>query len=158
MKRKIKELKQKSKLELEIKENQVRSLKLKIEQQEELIRDLESIEKPDTSIADKKQKLKLRSMEKLCKRSLSALQAVSCSLSSKNPGGSIDVSKNEEYKQGMDILGVSLDELDQFMNPQNLTKNEARSVERILQKFESGDTSVEEIEMVQEYCMRLINN
>ena len=58
----------------------------------------------------------------------------------------------------MDILGVSLDELDQFMNPQNLTKNEARSVERILQKFESGDTSVEEIEMVQEYCMRLINN
>ena len=32
MKRKIKELKQKSKLEIEIKENQVRSLKIKIEQ------------------------------------------------------------------------------------------------------------------------------
>ena len=32
MKRKIKELKQKSKLEIEIKENQVRSLKMKIEQ------------------------------------------------------------------------------------------------------------------------------
>ena len=61
----------------------------------------------------------------------------------------------------MEILGVSLDELDQFMNPQNLTKNEARSVERILEKFKSEDLDtkslVEEIDMVQEYCMKLIN-
>ena len=56
-------------------------------------------------------------MDKICKRSLSALQALSCSLSEKQPGGSVDVSKNEEYKEGMEILGVSLDELDQFMNP-----------------------------------------
>ena len=54
MKRKIKELKQKNKLEIEIKENQVRSLKMKIEQQDDLIRDLECQEKPDTSMAEKK--------------------------------------------------------------------------------------------------------
>ena len=42
LKRKLKELKQKNKLEIEIKENQVRSLKMKIEQQEDLIRELES--------------------------------------------------------------------------------------------------------------------
>ena len=49
MKKKIKELKHKNKLENEIKENQIRSLKMKIEQQEEMISDLENQEKPDYS-------------------------------------------------------------------------------------------------------------
>lgn len=64
----------------------------------------------------------------------------------------------------MDILGVSLDELEEFMNPQNLTKNEVQSVERILDKFRTLDPDVEnskylceEIDLVQEYCMKLIN-
>ena len=50
------------------------------------------------------------------------------------------------------------------MNPQNLTKNEVQSVERILDKFRTLDPDVEnskylceEIDLVQEYCMKLIN-
>ena len=39
------------------------------------------------------------------------------------------------YKDSVDILGVSLDELEEFMNPEKLTKNEVCSVERILDKF-----------------------
>lgn len=61
--------------------------------------------------------MKLKQMDKVVKKSLTALQALGNSLSEKRPEGSTDNSKNEEYKQGMDILGVSLDELDQFMNP-----------------------------------------
>lgn len=39
------------------------------------------------------------------------------------------------YKDSVDILGVSLDQLEEFMNPEKLTKNEVNSVERILDKF-----------------------
>lgn len=39
------------------------------------------------------------------------------------------------YKDSVDILGVSLDELEEFMNPNKLTNNEQKSVKAILDKF-----------------------
>ena len=93
----------------------------------------------------------------------------------------------EEYKQlykdSVDILGVSLDELEEFMNPDKPTRNQVSSVEKILDKFQrmenekdevsgevaqkgqSGDQQSakaglqisEEIEMVHDYCMKLID-
>jgi hypothetical protein len=41
----------------------------------------------------------------------------------------------ELYKDSVDILGVSLDELEEFMNPDKLTRNDVSSVDRILLKF-----------------------
>ena len=78
---------------------------------------------------------------------------------------------------------MSLDELEEFMNPDKLTKNEVCSVERILAKFrrmeeEKDEVSSEvskksqmvdpqnskanlqindEIDMVHDYCMKLID-
>ena len=81
------------------------------------------------------------------------------------------------YKDSVDILGVSLDQLEEFMNPQQLTKNEVNSVERILDKFrrleeEKDDVSSQlsqknddktlqindDIEVVHEYCAKLIDS
>lgn len=79
------------------------------------------------------------------------------------------------YKDSVDILGVSLDELEEFMNPDKLTKNEQNSVEKILEKFrnlnEFDDIShevtkknemqrlqmAEDIDAVQEYYLKLID-
>lgn len=79
------------------------------------------------------------------------------------------------YKDSVDILGVSLDELEEFMNPDKLTKNEQNSVEKILEKFRNlndfDDIShevtkknemqklqmSEDIDAVQDYCLKLID-
>ena len=73
-----------------------------------------------------------------------------------------EAEEKDYYKDSVDILGVSLDQLEEFMNPTKLTKNEKHSVERIFKKFEEVDdvTSVNggEIDIVYEYCMKVINN
>ena len=91
------------------------------------------------------------------------------------------------YKDSVDILGVSLDELEEFMHPSKPTKNESTSVQSLLKKFKKvcsdldddlfstivsqkssqGDEPgaskptlqiVEDIDHLQRYCLKVIES
>ena len=48
------------------------------------------------------------------------------------------------YKDSVAILGVSLDELEEFMNPEKPTKDEKTSVRALLQKLEQIQSDPDE--------------
>jgi len=149
----LRELNKKLKLEADIKENQVRSLKQRLEHHEQ---EIDGLKAAQLSVGNqthaqsqllesqlKSTKAKIKKYEGLLRRSLEALKKIGRELSDrsshrrsskqlKNANDNpmmISEFEKDFYKDSVSILGVSMDELEQFMNPDQSLVGKGGAVE-----------------------------
>ncbi|CDW71439.1 UNKNOWN [Stylonychia lemnae] len=187
---KLKELNKKLKLESEIKENQVKTLKQRLEHNDEEIENLKTVSQSQINSSQSNQlenqvritKNKIKKYEVYLKKSLETLRKIGKELShtsskmSMRQRSNLKASKKTNdnpmqineferdfYKDSVNILGVSMDELEEFMNPSLNHSSSEKNIEnqnfmaKLERVSEIPETLNQDLEQICNYCVKLIS-
>ena len=120
-------------------------------------------------------KSKIKKYEVYLKKSLEALRKIGRELSSQSNKVAKKASQNntsndnpmkldefEMYKESVDILGMSMDELEDFVNPSQTTAGKSKEDQNFISKLDKAveipETLNQDLELICSHCVKLIHD